>query len=766
MAQLSAQPGEGLSDALAFLDLRRMDTVGVANLIGAEALRLFGGAEAVIWVYRPDLGRLFCERSGSEPASVAVTEADCNLLEFGGVAWEPGCGDVRARLIEASFGLVAQQRNGIVLGVALTQDDALRGVLLIADADPPAGEIRQELLSGFARQVAVLLRNHAQLQRAESNEGQLQALFETAGELSSNLDLETVLTAIVERVQVVARVPVTYIMLVDEEAEQVAMRVTLGTEHPDFPSLRLKLGGGLGGRVAARRRPFYTSDYLDDDRFEHDPEVDAVVRHEGLRSILGAPMSVSQRFVGVLFVADRAARVFSEAEVGLVTSLASHAATAIRNADLYEHARSALADLAHSNAVVQAQNMRLQRAEALHARLSSAVLEGKGLQDIVDLTASMTGGQLLAFDRHHQLVARAGEPGDEFGRRLIAAGAADVAKDLPQLPRLLAGGDGLTVCLQPSGPSRRHTWLVAPIVAGAVPLGSVWLSLSSAEVADARPLFDQATRVVALELLKERAVAEVHRRLGRELLDDLLAGHARVDDGMAKRAAEMGVDLDQPHRLVRIDLVAPRSPDAAADSGHAPDALVAVLRRQPWCRFAARYSQAVVAVVDRETPELAEHVRATLSRVADARERRLKAAITPPCSRVEDYRKFFMAAGRVLALLRGNSSASVVDLGDAWVLSLIFGGDDGSEMAGFVEAQLDSLIRHDEQHGLGLVETLDAYLQADLSPTRTAAALHVHVNTVYYRLQRLRELLGERFTEPRRALDLRIALLAHQMLSQ
>jgi GAF domain-containing protein len=764
MARLTAQPGEGLSDTLAFLELRRIDTVELASLISAEALRLFGGAEAVVWVYRPDLGRLFCERSGSEPASVAVAEADIELLELGGVAWEPDCGDVRARLIEASFGLVAQQRNGTVLGVALNRDDALQGVLLIAGAESAAEEIGEERLAGFAGQVAALLGNHSQLQRAESNEGQLQALFETASELSSNLELETVLTAIVERVQVVANAPVSYIMLVDEDAEQIAMRVTLGTEQPAFTGLRLKLGGGLGGRVAARQRPFYTSGYLDDDRFEHDPEVDAVVRNEGVRSILGAPMSVSQRFVGVLFVADRAVRVFSEAEVGLVTSLASHAATAIRNADLYDHARSALADLARSNAVVQTQNMRLQRAEALHARLSGAVLEGKGLRDIVELTASVTGGQLLAFDRHHQLIARAGEPGDAFGRRLIAAGTADVAKDLPQL---LAGGDGSTVCLQPSGPFRRHTWLVAPIVADEVPLGSVWLSLKEAEVADARPLFDQATRVVALELLKERAVAEVHRRLGRELLDDLLGGHARADDGMAKLAAEMGVDLDRPHRLVRIDLVAQHSsPEGTADLGHAPEALVAVLRRQSWCRFAARYSQAVVAVVDGETLDLVDHLRATLTPVADAHERRLKAAVTPPCNRVEDYRKFFLAAGRVLALVRGNSSASVVDLADAWVLSLVFRGDDGGEMASFVEAQLDQLILHDEQHGLGLVETLDAYLQADLSPTRTAAALHVHVNTVYYRLQRLRELLGERFTEPRRALDLRVALLAHQMLSQ
>jgi GAF domain-containing protein/sugar diacid utilization regulator len=762
MARLTAQPGESLSDTLAFLELRRTDTVGLASLISAEALRLFGGAEAVVWIHRPDLGRLFCERSGSEPASVAVSEAEVGLLALGGITWEPGGDDVRARLIGASFGLVAERRGAAVLGVPLNRGEALQGVLLIAGEEPPLAATDGERLAGFARQVAVLLSNHAQLQRAESNERQLQALFETAGELSSNLDLETVLTAIVERVQVVAKAPVSYIMLVDEDAGEIAMRVTLGTDHPDFSRLRLRLGGGLGGRVAARGRPFYTSAYLDDERFEHNPEVDAAVRHEGVRSILGAPMSVGQRFVGVLFVADRAVRVFSEAEVGLVSSLANHAATAIRNANLYDRARSAFADLARSNAVVKTQNMRLQRAEALHARLSGAVLEGQGPAEIVELTAEVTGGQLLAFDRHHQLIAKAGEPGDPLGKRLLSAGASEVTKHLPQL---LTDGDGATVCLDPDGASRRQTWLVAPIVAGAVPLGSLWLAVGAAEVHDARPLFDQATRVVALELLKERAVAEVHRRLGHELLDDLLAGHARVDEGMARRAAEMGVDLGQPHRLVRIDLVAQRTADGSADLGHLPDALVAALRRAPWCRFAARYSQAVVAVVDGETPDLVEHVRSTLTPVAEPGER-LKAAITPPCGRVEDYRKFFLAASRVLALLRGESGLSVVDLGEAWVLALVFGGEDNSALVGFVEAQLGRLLLHDEQHGLSLLETLDAYLQADLSATRTAAALHVHVNTVYYRLQRLRELLGESFTEPRRALDLRVALLAHQTLSQ
>ncbi|MGH7717819.1 MAG: PucR family transcriptional regulator, partial [Gemmatimonadaceae bacterium] len=71
---------------------------------------------------------------------------------------------------------------------------------------------------------------------------------------------------------------------------------------------------------------------------------------------------------------------------------------------------------------------------------------------------------------------------------------------------------------------------------------------------------------------------------------------------------------------------------------------------------------------------------------------------------------------------------------------------------------------HDEASGTQLTETLDAYYQAGCSPSRTAATLHVHVNTVYYRLERIRELLGVDYAAPRRALDLQVALLARRLL--
>lgn len=764
MTRLVVRSGDGLSEKLAFLDLGSVDATDLATIASDEALRLLGGHEAVVWVYRSALGRLFYQRLGAEPASVTLTDAATAELLAGPATWSPDSDGVRGRLIEASFGLVARRREEVVLAVPLTLDRELLGLALVARDPQAGGDEAKDSIGGFARQTAIALLNHRQLQRARQNEDQLQALFETASELTSNLDLEAVLTAIVERARTVVGAPISYIMLVDDRGEEIAMRVTSGTVDPGFPRLKLKLGGGLGGQVAAHRRALYTSDYLGDVRFEHVPEVDGAVRNEGVRSILGAPMNLSERFVGVLFVADRAVRAFSDAEVGLVTTLANHAATAIHNAELYERARCALRELAETHAVVEAQNQRLQRADQLYAQLSQAVLAGRGLSEIGHLIAAVIGGNVLVFDHHHQVLAHAGEPADAFGHRLVREGLVRTCRRLPELQGFFAGGAAETVTLAPSGVERTIVRLVVPLIARGELLGSVWLELPAGDIAEARPLIEQASRVVALELLKERAVAEVHRRLGRELLDDLLHPHVSLDEGLARRAAELGVDLSEAHRIVRAEFAPRELIDDSSLVGLARDAAIATLRRQKWCRFAGSYGQGAVALVDPLHPEIIASVSDSLEH-AMADLARVRAAISPPCERVEDYRPNFNAAGRALELAGGQRSVAVVDLAESWVLTLLFRGD-REDLQRFVNTQLGPLLAHDEQHGLGLVETLESYLDSEHSPTRTAAALHVHVNTVYYRLDRLKAVMGGNFADSRRALDLRVALLAYRYLIQ
>lgn len=71
---------------------------------------------------------------------------------------------------------------------------------------------------------------------------------------------------------------------------------------------------------------------------------------------------------------------------------------------------------------------------------------------------------------------------------------------------------------------------------------------------------------------------------------------------------------------------------------------------------------------------------------------------------------------------------------------------------------VDPLVRHDERHGSQLLATVEVFLDSSGSWKRTAATLHVHVNTVRYRLRQAERLIGRSLRTERDRLDLHLAL--------
>jgi len=116
-------------------------------------------------------------------------------------------------------------------------------------------------------------------------------------------------------------------------------------------------------------------------------------------------------------------------------------------------------------------------------------------------------------------------------------------------------------------------------------------------------------------------------------------------------------------------------------------------------------------------------------------------------------------ADAIIALGLPSDSASPADLG--FVGLLMAPGDQGVD--GFVDAGIGPVLEYDGQRGTALCQTLEAYFAAAASPARTADALHVHVNTVTQRLERVSTLLGNDWQRPDRALEIQLALRLHRL---
>ncbi|MFI8104535.1 helix-turn-helix domain-containing protein [Streptomyces sp. NPDC086023] len=565
---------------------------------------------------------------------------------------------------------------------------------------------------------------HRTLGQHRRREAELEALFDTAGDLAGLRDLDAVLRAIVRRARTLLRADVAYLTLHDPAAGDTYMRVTEGSVSAAFQQLRLNMGDGLGGLVAQTARPYASTDYRTDTRFRHVAAIDTGVAEEGLRGILGVPLRLGTRVIGVLFAADRTVREFTQDAIALLGSLADHAAIAIDGARLLEETRGALVSLG-------AANQAISRAADTHDRLTDLVLRGGEAGDVARETAAVLGGALVVHDADGSELARTGPAAAAPPPAGVAASRA--------AGRAVAV-DGVWVCAVLAGPEL---------------LGSIALS-GRTELPDTdRRLFERAGLVTALLLLMRRSVAEAEDRVRGELLDDLLTlapdAGARQVSSLALRARRLGVDTTRPHSVLLAHCAPEARSRLATETARHARALGGLA--------GPHGGHAVLVVPGTEPGPLAATLAADLGRATGTP---VTVGSAGPATGPEDFPTAYAEATRCLTALhtlgRTGDGAALADLGFVGVLL-----GDRTDLAGYVDRILGPVIEYDRSRGTELLRTLDAYYRQGGSLTRAKDHLHVHINTVTQRLDRVARLLGKDWNTPARALETQLALRLHHL---
>ncbi|WP_432843767.1 helix-turn-helix domain-containing protein [Dactylosporangium sp. CA-092794] len=587
----------------------------------------------------------------------------------------------------------------------------------------------------------VALRVRALLERRRRREEELSGLFDTASDLAGLRDVDAVLAAIVHRARTLLGADVAYMTLTDESRGDTYMRVTDGSISARFQALRLPMGAGLGGLVAQTGSPYVTADYPRDARFRHTGDIDAGVGEEGLVAILGVPLRLGSRIIGVLYAANRSARPFAREEVSLLVSLAANAAVAIDTARLLGETQAALEELSAANATIRAHSDSVERAAAAHDRMTALVLRGAGVEDVAAVVVEVLGGALLVLDAE--------------GRQLAVVG--ELTRPDPS-----AVAEALAASRTEGRSVRRGPLWVAAVVAGAENLGALVLRPDRALVDADQRILERAAVVTALLQLFRRTVAEAEGRVRGELLDDVITRPARDADSLRTRAKRLGVDLDAPNVLVAIG----------------PDALAGGSIRQRAVSWAQTYAQTrsglaasrdghIVLLLPGEHPGNA--ARSVARDLGKLLARPVTAGAGGPATAPEGIAAAYRDADRCVtalaALGRTGTGASTAELG--FVGLLLGSAPDGRDrdVRSFLATAIGPVVDYDARRGTALVKTLEAYFGVGGSLARAAELLHVHVNTVTQRLDRIAQLLGADWQKPERALEVQLALRLHRLQS-
>jgi signal transduction histidine kinase len=229
--------------------------------------------------------------------------------------------------------------------------------------------------------MTILIRDAERLRR-------LQHLTDAA---LSHLQLDELLAAVLERTRQLLDVDTAAVLLLDVESAELVARAAVGIEEEVEQGVRIPLGRGFAGRIAAERHPVVLDDV------DHSDVLNPILSEKGIKSMLGVPLLVSGEAIGVLHVGTLTPRDFAAEEIELLQLAGDRTATAIEHARLYEAERTLRVRVERVQAVTDAALAYLDLSELL------AVL----LPRIRTILEADTCAVLLLDTEARELVARA-----------------------------------------------------------------------------------------------------------------------------------------------------------------------------------------------------------------------------------------------------------------------------------------------------------------------------------------------------------------------
>jgi hypothetical protein len=366
---------------------------------------------------------------------------------------------------------------------------------------------------------------------------ELSVLYETARDLSALRDTDQVLQAIVQRARQLVGSDIAYLSAADEEADDFYVKTTEGVTSPEFVRIRVPRAIGLCGSVARTRQPICSSNYASDVAFAHDPSIDQATQAEGVVSILGIPLEVDSKLIGVLFVGDRHVRSYPPQEMGVLASLVGFAALAIENARRFEEAHVALQAAKEANLALKSQVAAIESAAAAHEQLAEVVARGGTLHDLTKCLGRLLNGQAMVLDERLQPMSGMLPPGcseDEIARAVRQSNPTGRSFQIP-----CEDGD---------------IALVAAAIGGSARLGSLVFKRSQRFSASEIRTFERSAIVTGIALLSIERIARFERRNATDAISSLVRGTIDPFAGGSRPPEPGAPSVAWPLTMMIVDL--------------------------------------------------------------------------------------------------------------------------------------------------------------------------------------------------------------------
>ncbi|MCC6298540.1 MAG: GAF domain-containing protein [Anaerolineales bacterium] len=286
------------------------------------------------------------------------------------------------------------------LGVPLVLGDNVLGAIAIQDYETPNryDDHDLRLLTSFASQTAIAIENARLFEEAQRRAQETSALAEVGREISSSLELETVLEKIASYAYDLLQAASSAAYLPLEQGEKWKAVAAIGLDATEVKESSINRGEGILGNVVLQRNGVISNNVDQSPEGILVPGTNPETEFEHLMSV---PVLSGDRVTGLLAVwRIGEGREFNQVELDFLTSLSRQTAIAIENARLFQETQQRAEDTARMNRLV--------------TELSQTLDLGKNLQaiasEIADIASALHVGIAIIDKEANQLVVMADAP--------------------------------------------------------------------------------------------------------------------------------------------------------------------------------------------------------------------------------------------------------------------------------------------------------------------------------------------------------------------
>jgi sugar diacid utilization regulator len=609
------------------------------------------------------------------------------------------------------------------------------------------------------------------------NHRQLEYLFHVSNILNSTLDLDTVIDTIMsEIITTIDGADVGALFLYDSELGMLVSKSSYGFNKQRVGKVKLQPGESMTGMTFLAKRTLTFPD-----RKAIDQAQKTLTRKNFENVITALPMSptsticspiiIKNKCIGVITLDCLSTRkVFLKEDIQLLEAISHQIAVAIEKTSLYKEKQKTIHLLEGLNKTISTQNQLLTRSIDMHNSLSDLVLKGEKLEKILAYLYQLIKNPLYLVDLVGEVVSYYGANTDNmviantqsqrFKQFLISSSLKHLSRSKTVIER-----DHCLTIFPVGGKSNLLGYL---IVETNEPLNNIDMTG-----------LEHACSVISLQLLKEQELFVMEQALHGKFIEELFSG--RTSQLLLQKSQQLQLNPDRYYQVILINLHFME--EELLDQTHATQ-LFRIFTQLAQTTFLTNRSSGLVVSKDQQiivllsydshytSSEMQQFVLKKSNMYLEGLNKKNSFAqvsiiIGGLQFGLDLVYKSSDQAQRCLQFARNQNLEEPILCYDQLGVRRLLLQTTEEEFIDYVMGMLGPLLEHESQtKNKDYIHTLITYVENNQKAKETAKQLHIHLNTLTYRIKRIEEILGFELNNHQNTIELFMAANIFQLVKE